>query len=184
MKKLYNISLFTILLFTASIVFAQQTDREKGIDFYNNDEYRKAVETLQKVVETDQKDQKSWLYLGMSQAKLKNKSQAAKTFKKADKISNPAIEPDKNIIGVKIVSKPRAAYTDEARSSLTQGTIKLAVEFGADGSIKAIFPFQTLPYGLTENCVESAKNIKFEPATKEGKAYSVIKIISYSFTIY
>jgi tetratricopeptide (TPR) repeat protein len=184
MKTLYNFTLLCALLFSASIIFAQNADREKGIDLYNNGEYQKAVETLKKVVETDEKDQKSWLYLGMSQAKLKNKSQAAKAFKKADNISNTATETDKTQTGVKIISKPRAGYTDAARASQTQGTIKLAVEFGADGDIKAVFPFQTLPDGLTENCVESVKKIKFEPATKDGKAYSVIKIISYSFTIY
>jgi tetratricopeptide (TPR) repeat protein len=184
MKKLYNISLFITLLFTATIIFAQQTEREKGIEYYNNGEYQKAVETLQKIVETDKEDKQSWLYLGMSQTKLKNKSQAAKAFKKADKISDEEKQPDNTQTKLKIISKPRAAYTDEARASMTQGTIKLAVEFGADGSIKSIFPFQTLPYGLTENCVESAKNIKFEPATKDGKAYSTIGILSYSFTIY
>lgn len=183
MKTLYKITLLFIFLFSVSNIFAQQTDREKGIGFYNNGEYQKAVETLQKIVETDKEDKQSWLYLGMSQAQLKNKSQAAKSFKIADKITDEEKQVA-NQTKLKIVSKPRAAYTDEARSSQTQGTIKLAVEFGADGSIKAIFPFQTLPYGLTENCVESVKNIKFEPATKSGKAYSMVKILSYSFTIY
>ena len=184
MKILYKITLLFIFLFSANSIFAQETEREKGIGFYNSGEYQKAVETLQKVVETDKEDRQSWLCLGMSQARLKKQSQAVKALKQADKIFTKNKETDTTKAQVKIISKPRAAYTDEARMNQTQGLIKVAVEFGADGTIKGVFPFQTLPYGLTENCVESAKNIKFEPVTKDGKAYSTIGILTYSFTIY
>ena len=184
MKTLYKIIMFCTLLFSANVVFAQQTEREKGIELYNKGKYQSAVETLQEVVKTDQEDKKAWLYLGMSQARLKKQSQAEKSFKKADKISVKNKESSVTAVGVKIISKPRAPYTDSARMNQTQGIVELAVEFGADGTIKGVFPFRQLPYGLTENCVESAKNIKFEPATKDGKAYSTIGILTYTFTIY
>ena len=186
MKTLYKITLFFALLFAANSIFAQpETEREKGFEFYNKGEYQNAVETLGKIVETDEKDRKSWLYLGMSYARLKNEKQAVKAFKKADKIrTEEPVKSDEKLTPLKITSKPRANYTDSARMNMVQGTIKLAVEFGADGKIKAIIPFQKLPDGLTENCVEAAKNIKFEPAAKNGQAFSTIGILSYSFTIY
>jgi tetratricopeptide (TPR) repeat protein len=186
MKKLYNTALFFVLLLSAvSAAFAQeQSEREKGFEFYEKGEYQKAVETLQKVVENNKKDRKAWLYLGMSQLKSPGKSKPAKAFKAADKISGEDTEADANRTKVKIISKPRATYTDAARQNQTQGVVKLAVEFGADGKIKEVFPFQTLPDGLTQICFAAAKAIKFDPATKDGKPYTTIGIVSYSFTIY
>jgi len=182
MKTLYKVLLFIILSLSASTAFGQQSETEKGIEFYNQGEYQKAVETLQKLVEA--KDKKALVYLGMSYAKLKNKSQASKFLKKADKIADKDADTDSNSTKIVIQSKPRATYTDEARQNQVQGVVKLAVEFGADGTIKAVVPFQTLPNGITENCVAAAKGIKFTPATRDGKPYSAIKVISYSFTIY
>lgn len=184
MKKLYNTALFFILLLSANVVFGQESEREKGIEFYNKGEYQKAVETLQKAVEADQEDKTSWLYLGMSHAHLKKQSLAVKALKKADKISSKNKESAEAQSKVKITSKPRPNYTDAARMNQTQGKIKLAVEFGADGSIKNIFVFQGLPNGLTEQAVEAIKKVKFEPATKDGKPYSTIGVLTYQFTIY
>jgi len=185
MKRLYKITLFCALLFSASAVFAQEvSEREKGFEFYDKSEYQKAVETLQKVVEINKKDRKAWLYLGMSQLKSPGKSKPAKAFKAADKINDADAETDATKTKVKIISKPRASYTEAARQNQIQGTVKLAVEFGADGKIKTVFAFQTLSDGLTQNCLEAAKGIKFDPATKDGKPYSTIGIISYQFTIY
>jgi tetratricopeptide (TPR) repeat protein len=187
MKKLYRGALFFGLLFSASVCFAQsESELEKGVGFYEKGDYQKAVETLQKLVETDENDRKAWLYLGMSEAKLKNKSNAVKAFKKAFKIRKDDAEEtsDAAQTKTKTISKPRAEYTESARNNMTQGTIKLAVEFGADGKIKEVFAFQTLPDGLTETCVKAAWGIKFEPGKKDGKPYSTIAIVTYDFRIY
>ena len=178
MKMLYKISLLFALLISASNVFAQPSERENGVEFYNNGEYQKAVETLKKVVKADEKDKKSWLYLGMSLAQIKKKSEAVKAFQKVDKIPNADEKSETNQTGIKIISKPRPSYTDSARMNQEQGTVKLAVEFGADGKIKEIFPFEKLLYGLTENSVEAVRRIKFEPATKDDKPISAIMIIN------
>lgn len=178
----YKLTVLTIFILS-SVVFAfGQTEREKGIGFYGQGEYQKAVESLQKAVEADEKDGEGWLYLGMSFAKSKKAKEAAKAFKKADKLFPEDARKDKN--RVKIVAKPRAGYTDAARQNQIQGTIKLAVEFGADAEIKYIFGFETLPYGLTENTIKAASKIKFEPATEDGKPVTRIQILRYSFTIY
>jgi TonB family protein len=85
---------------------------------------------------------------------------------------------------VRILSKPRANYTDAARQNQVQGTVKLKITFLATGQIGAIFVVKGLPNGLSEQAVIAAKGIRFEPAKKNGVPYSVPKIISYSFTIY
>jgi TonB family protein len=85
---------------------------------------------------------------------------------------------------LKIISKPRANYTDAARQNQVQGKVVLRVTFSANGSIGAISVVSGLGYGLTEQAIAAARNIKFEPAKKNGQASSTTKSIEYSFTIY
>jgi TonB family protein len=85
---------------------------------------------------------------------------------------------------VKIISKPSARYTDAARQNQVQGTVKLRVQFLANGRIGIISPINGLGYGLTEQAMAAARGIKFEPAMRNGKPYTVVRIIEYSFTIY
>jgi TonB family protein len=86
--------------------------------------------------------------------------------------------------GVKIVSKPRAIYTDEARTNQIQGKVVLRVTFSVNQQIGAISIVSGLPDGLTEQAIAAARNIKFEPAKQNGKPISVTKLIEYTFTIY
>ncbi len=62
-----------------------------------------------------------------------------------------------------------------------QGTISLRVEFLADGQVGKVIPVSTLPFGLTENAVEAAKKIKFEPAKKEGVSQNITKTVFYTY---
>ncbi len=82
------------------------------------------------------------------------------------------------------MSKPRASYTDRARSAGVSGIIRLAVGFSADGKVKNILIIKPLGYGLDEQAVSAARQIKFQPAQREGKPIAVVKIVEYSFTIY
>ena len=86
--------------------------------------------------------------------------------------------------GVKILSKPRANYTDEARATQIQGKVVLRVTFRANGSIGAISVISGLGYGLTQQAINAAKGIRFEPAKLNGKPYTVTKPVEYTFTIY
>ena len=87
-------------------------------------------------------------------------------------------------IGVNILSKPRANYTDAARQAQVQGKVVLRVTFSANGSIGSIAVISGLGNGLTEQAIAAAKGIRFEPAKRGGVAYSVTKPVEYSFTIY
>jgi TonB family protein len=100
-----------------------------------------------------------------------------KTLKKSD--SKPELTE-----GIKIISKPRAIYTDEARVNQVQGKVILRVTFSANGKIGAISIISGLPDGLTEQAINAAKGIKFEPAKRNGVPYSVTKPVEYTFTIY
>ncbi len=91
-------------------------------------------------------------------------------------------ETDKNsATNVKIIKKPFPQYTESARASRSGGGIRLYVLFAANGKIGFIVPLNDLPDGLTESAINAAKDIKFNPATKDGKPVSVVKQIEYSF---
>jgi len=85
---------------------------------------------------------------------------------------------------LKILSKPRANYTDLARFYDISGDVPLRVTFSANGEIGSISPVSKLPFGLTTNAIAAARNMKFEPAKKEGTPISVTKMVVYTFTIY
>lgn len=85
---------------------------------------------------------------------------------------------------LQILAKPRANYTDAARTNQTQGTVTLRVTFLANGQIGNVGIVNYLPDGLTEQAIEAAKQIKFEPAMQNGKTIAVTKQVQYSFTLY
>lgn len=83
-----------------------------------------------------------------------------------------------------ILYKPRPNYTEEARKNQVQGVVRLKVTFLANGTIGSIVPVSGLPYGLTEQAIAAARQIKFEPAKKNGVPYTVTKTIEYVFNMY
>ncbi|MCO6510284.1 MAG: TonB family protein [Aridibacter famidurans] len=85
---------------------------------------------------------------------------------------------------LRILSKARPGYTDLARHYDLSGRVVLRVSFLADGTVGAVSVFEALPLGLTENAIRAAKLMRFEPASRNGRAYTVNKAVHYNFTIY
>ncbi len=85
---------------------------------------------------------------------------------------------------LRIISKPKATYTDQARQNQIQGNVTLRITFLANGSIGSITPVSGLGYGLTEQAIAAARRIQFEPAKVNGVAQTVSKTFQYGFTIY
>lgn len=102
--------------------------------------------------------------------------------------NNPPPPPPKPVevvsVPFRIISKPRPGYTDAARQNQVTGVVRLRVTFSASGAVGSISPVSGLPYGLTEQAIAAARQIKFEPAKKNGVAIPSTKIIEYSFSIY
>lgn len=96
----------------------------------------------------------------------------------------PPARPVGVTAGLKILSKPRANYTDAARANNIQGTVILRVTFLASGQIGSISSIKGLPNGLTEQAIAAARRISFEPAKRDGQGQAVTRQIEYSFTIY
>lgn len=93
-------------------------------------------------------------------------------------------EDKRNQTPLKILSKPRVAYTDKAREAGVSGKIRLLVEFAESGAVSRVLVLNTLGFGLDEETVRAAEEIKFEPEMQNGKPVSVVKIIEYSFSIH
>ena len=85
---------------------------------------------------------------------------------------------------VQLIRKPIAKYTNEARQNQIQGTVRLRATLSSEGEIKNIVPVTTLPFGLTEQAMAAAQQIKFRPAVKNGKPISKVVVLEYNFTIY
>lgn len=84
---------------------------------------------------------------------------------------------------VKIISKPRASYTDKARQESISGSVTLLLLFAANGEIPLIITLKGLGGGLTEESVKAARQIKFEPRMRNGKPVAAVLTIQYGFTI-
>jgi TonB family protein len=83
-----------------------------------------------------------------------------------------------------ILSKPEPRYTDRARNSGVTGTVRLRMLLSFDGRVRHILVLKGLAGGLTETALDSARGIKFTPATKDGRPVSQFVTIEYNFNIY
>jgi len=83
-----------------------------------------------------------------------------------------------------ILYREKAKYTEEARLNKVEGTVVLAIVFGADGRVQDIRTVRGLPHGLTETSIEAAQKIRFHPAVLNGKPVSVRATLEFSFALY
>lgn len=91
---------------------------------------------------------------------------------------------DPSITPMKVTLRPQPRYTDKARGDNISGTITIAAYFAESGRITHALILKGLGGGLNENALKAAYDIRFEPPTKDGKPFSQIKIVKYTFTIY
>jgi len=92
----------------------------------------------------------------------------------------PAVNPD---VPVEIVSKPRPAYTEQARASRVEGEVVLEVLFGASGRLRVIRVVRGLGHGLDDAAVEAARRIDFKPALRNGKPIDYMATLRVVFQL-
>jgi len=81
----------------------------------------------------------------------------------------------------RILSKPDAGYTEEARRNNVSGHVVLHVLFAETGRIHQISVVRGLPFGLTERAIAAARQIEFEPAELDGKKVAYPVVVIYNF---
>jgi TonB family protein len=84
----------------------------------------------------------------------------------------------------RIIMRPMPQYTEQARRNGTSEWVVLRVVFKSSGEIGDIKVIRDAPYGLTEECVRAAREIKFVPAMKDGHPVSLYVKVEYSFDSY
>ena len=84
----------------------------------------------------------------------------------------PARSPERKSVStaVRILSKPRPQYTEQARRLLVEGEVSLKVLFSASGMVKVLRVLKGLGHGLDEKAIRAAKNIIFKPAQEDGRS--------------
>lgn len=84
----------------------------------------------------------------------------------------------------RVLSKPEPQYTEEARKNQITGTVVLRAVFSSGGQVTQIRTISGLPHGLTERAMAAARQIKFVPATKDGRPVSMWMELQYNFNLY
>ncbi len=87
-------------------------------------------------------------------------------------------------VKARILSRPEPQYTEEARKNQVSGTVVLRAVFSSSGQVTNIRAVSSLPYGLTERAIAAARQIRFSPAMKDGRAVSQYIQIEYNFNLY
>jgi len=83
-----------------------------------------------------------------------------------------------------VISKPEPQYTEQARRDQITGTVVLRVVFSSSGDVTNINAVQKLGGGLTEKAIAAAREIRFVPATRNGRAVSMYMQLQYNFNLY
>src|SRR5688572_25358355 len=84
----------------------------------------------------------------------------------------------------RLLLKPEPQYTEDARKNQISGTVMLRAVFSSSGEVVRIRALNTLPFGLTERAIAAARQIRFVPATKNGRPVSVYMQLEYNFNLY
>lgn len=83
-----------------------------------------------------------------------------------------------------LVTRPEPQYTEDARQNAIAGTVILKAIFSASGTVTNIRAVAGLPYGLTEQAIAAARQLRFIPAIKDGRYVSQYVQIEYNFNLY
>lgn len=92
----------------------------------------------------------------------------------------PRVAPDRTVRAA-ITFQPSPRYTEEALRNGYRGQARLRLLLGADGRVQLVEPLDQLPYGLTEEAVRAAREIKFTPASLDGAPVDMWAYVEQDF---
>ena len=93
------------------------------------------------------------------------------------------VSPGNGVIPPRVVSRVGPTYTQQARDAHRQGTVVLYVEVTQEGQTQNVQVLQSVGMGLDESAVESIRQWKFHPATKDGKPVTVMMVVEVNFSL-
>lgn len=83
-----------------------------------------------------------------------------------------------------ITYKPEPSFTEWARRFNVTGVVRLRAILHSSGEVRNISVVKWLPHGLTRKSIEAARQIRFVPAQKDGRAVSQYVVLEYNYNIY
>jgi len=103
--------------------------------------------------------------------------------------SQPVSSPEeRNVFGAsevqeaaRLLETPAAEYSGDAQALRVHGEVRLRLVLASDATVKDVFPIKPLAYGLTEAAMKAARQIKFEPAIRNGQPASQFITLVYEF---
>jgi len=84
---------------------------------------------------------------------------------------------------LEVISKPPVQYTGEARQLKVQGDVILRVTFTAAGQVVVQGVLRGLGHGLDEEARRVAQQIRFRPATRDGRPVDLTTNITITFQL-
>ena len=81
------------------------------------------------------------------------------------------------------LNQPQPRYTEEARKAKIQGTVLARILIGADGLVKKVTIVRGLSYGLDEQAIQAAYQLRFRPAMKSGQPVAFVVPVNIDFNL-
>jgi TonB family protein len=82
-----------------------------------------------------------------------------------------------------LLTKSEAHYSEEAEIARLQGTVKLSVMIGEDGTPRDIRVVRPLGLGLDQNAVAAVSGWRFKPGLKDGQSVAVQTEVECTFAM-
>lgn len=87
------------------------------------------------------------------------------------------------MIPAEIIFKPTPTYTEEARRLRLEGEVLVEAVLGANGQLKITRVVRGLGHGLDEAAIKAAEQIRFKPATRDGRATDSTAVLHIIFQL-
>ncbi len=95
----------------------------------------------------------------------------------------PRVVAEPTSTNLEVISKPPVQYTGEARQLKVQGDVVLRVTFTATGQVLVQSVLRGLGHGLDEEARRVAQQIRFRPATRDGRPVDLTTNITITFQL-
>jgi TonB family protein len=95
----------------------------------------------------------------------------------------PKVTATPQTTNLEVISKPPPQYTSEARQLKVQGDVVLRVTFLATGQVVVQGVVRGLGHGLDEEARRVAQQIRFRPATRDGRPVDLTTTITITFQL-
>ena len=98
-------------------------------------------------------------------------------------VAVPKVAAEPVSTNLEVISKPPVQYTAEARQLKVQGDVVLRVTFTSSGQVVVQSVLRGLGHGLDEEARRVAQQIRFRPATRDGRPVDLTTNITITFQL-